>query len=418
MAPVAARLVDGRAYYGWVVVAACFLASAVVFGMNYSFGVFLDSLAGSFGASAGRASLVFGVQLFVIYVSAPPMGGLVEWLGPRRGLVLAGLLLGGGMVAGSLAGTIAVLVVTYSLVAGAGMSLAFVIGYATPPQWFQRRRGMATALASTGLGVGLVVISPSAEALVGQFGWRGAFRVLGVALALVLFVAAILIADDPGEVDAPATPEFPDGRPSVGTTWRDQVGVMRDALRTPAFVVLFCGYVLLYGTLYVLLNHVVNFAAGLGIRETGVLSLTVIGGSTTLTRLAVGAVADRLGRIAVFVVCATGMGLALLALPLGRSPAALLAVAAFFGVCYGGTGALMSAVPADLFDDRNLNTLFGLVALSFAVPGLMGPFLAGVGFDRVGTYTPVFLATGLVGLVGVGLVATAAWVQRDAGAGT
>jgi predicted MFS family arabinose efflux permease len=274
---------------------------------------------------------------------------------------------------------------------------------------------MATALASTGLGVGLVLVSPSAETLVGQFGWRGAFRVLGVGLALVLFVAATLMADDPDDVDAPTTPEFPDGRPSMATTWRDQVGVMRDALHTPAFVVLFCGYVLLYGTLYVLLNHVVNFAAGLGIRETGVLALTVIGGSTTLTRLAVGAVADRLGRIAVFVVCAAGMALALLALPLGRSPAALLVLAALFGVCYGGTGALMSAVPADLFGDRNLNTLFGLVSLSFAVPGLLGPFLAGVGFDRLGTYTPIFLVTGLVGLVGVGLVATAAWMRREDG---
>ena len=80
-----ARLADGSVYYGWVVVAACFVASGVVFGMTYSFGVFLDPLGATFGASTARTSLVFGVQLFVLYVAAAPMGGLVEWLGPRRG---------------------------------------------------------------------------------------------------------------------------------------------------------------------------------------------------------------------------------------------------------------------------------------------------------------------------------------------
>lgn len=412
MAPAVARLVAGRVYYGWVVVAACFLASAVVFGMTFSFGIFLEPVAASFGAPTGRVSLVFGVQLFVLYTASPPVGSLVGWFGARRGLVLAGVLLGGGMVAASLAGSLSALLAAYSVVTGAGMSIGFVVGYATPPQWFQQRRGLATALASAGLGVGLVVVSPTAEAMVGRLGWRGAFRILGVGLGLALFLAAFLMADEPADVDAALGTEFPDGRPPGATTWREQLAVMRDALENPAFRVLSVGYVLAYGTLFVLLNHLVNFAAGLGLRETGVLALTVVGGSTALTRFAIGGVADHFGRVAVFVVCAAGMAVALLGLPLGRSPAALLAIAAFFGVAYGGTGGLLSAVPADLFGASNLNTLFGLVSLSFAVPGLLAPYLAGVGVDRLGTYTPVFLAAGLVGLLGVGLVATAAWLQR------
>lgn len=413
MCLVRGRLADGPMYYGWVVVVACFLASGVVFGMTYSFGVFLDPLATTFDASTARISLVFGVQLFVLYVAAPPMGGLAEWFGARRGLVLAAALLGGGMLAGSQADSLLVLVLAYSVVTGVGMSLAFVVGYATPPQWFQRRRGLATGLASAGLGVGMVVVAPTASVLVTQVGWRGAFLLLGGGLTVTLLLAALLMADDPTHVDAAIETEFPDGRPESDDSWRDQVRIACDAARNRAFLLLFGGYVLLYMTLYVLLNHLVNYAAEQGIRETGVLALSVIGGTTAVTRLAVGGVADRLGRLAVFVVCAAVMGVTLVVLPLAQVPAVLLALAMFFGVGYGGTGALMSSVPADLFGGRNLNTLFGLISLSFAVPGLLGPAAAGFGLDRLGTYTPVLVATGVVGLAGVALIATAARLRGE-----
>lgn len=410
---VRALLADGDFYYGWVVVAACFLVTGVVFGMTYSFGVFLDPLAATFDASTARTSLIFGIQLFVLYVAAAPMGGLVERIGPRRGLVLAAVLVGGGMVAGSRADSLLVLVATYSVVTGFGMSLAFVVGYATPPQWFDRRRGVATGLASAGLGVGLLVVAPSASALVTRVGWRRAFTLLAAGLALTLCVAALLMADDPAHVDAAVNAEFPEGRPASDDDWRNQVRVVRETAGSRPFLLLFCGYVLLYGTLYVLLNHLVNYAAEQGIRETGVLALSVVGGTTTVTRLAVGSVADRLGRLAVFVVCGAAMAVAVFVLPLATVPPILLVVAVFFGVGYGGTGALLSSVPADLFGGRNINTLFGLVSLSFAVPGLLGPFAAGFGFDRLGTYAPVFFVTGVVGLVGVALVAGAARLQGE-----
>lgn len=408
-------LADRSFYYGWVVVVACFFATGVVFGMTYSFGVFLDPLASTFHASTARTSLVFGVQLFVLYTAAAPMGSLVEWLGPRRGLVLAAALLGGGMVAGSQADSLLVLGLTYSIVTGVGMSLAFVVGYATPPQWFQRRRGMATALASAGLGVGMVVVSPTASLLVTRIGWRGAFPLLGVGLALTLLLAALLIADDPAHVDADIDAEFPDGSLKSDDGWRGQLRIAREAARNRAFLLLFGGYVLMYATLYVLLNHVVNYAAEQGVRETGVLALSVVGATTAVTRLAVGGVADRLGRLSVFVVCGAAMALALFVLPLASAPLLLLSIAVFFGVGYGGTGALLSAVPADLFGDRNLNTLFGLLSLSFGVPGLLGPFAASWGFDRFGTYEPVFVTTGVVGLAGVGLIAGAARLEGELG---
>lgn len=199
--------------------------------MIYPFGVFVDPLASSFQASTAQTSLVFGIQLFILYVAAAPMGGVVEWLGPRRGLVIAAVLLGNGMIIGSQAGSLLVLILTYSIVTGTGMSLAFIIKYAGSPQWFQTRRSMATALASAGLGVGMVVISPTASLLLTYIGWRGAFPLLGVGLTAILLIAALLIVDHPDHVDAAIDTELPDGRPGPETNWRDQIGIMIKAVR-------------------------------------------------------------------------------------------------------------------------------------------------------------------------------------------
>lgn len=410
-----ARLADGTFYYGWVVVVACFLAAGVVFGMTFSFGVFLDPLAVQFSASSARTSLVFSVQLFVLYTGAAPMGSLVEWIGPRKGLLLAAALLGGGMAAASQVDSLLLVILTYSLLTGMGMSLAYVVGYATPPQWFKRRRGMATAFASAGLGVGMIIISPMASYLVTWVGWRGTFLLLGAGLAFILFLASLLIPDDPAHVDAGFESEFPDGRPASEGGWREQVEFVRVAVRSRGFLLLFGGYVLLYMCLFVLLNHLVSFAAEQGIRQIGVFALSVLGGTTAVTRLAVGGVADRLGRVTVFGICGAVLAVGLIVLPFARTPPVLLSLAVFCGVGYGGTGALMSSVPADLFGGQNLNTLFGLISISLGVSGLLGPFAAGLGFDILGTYTPVFVATGIVGLVGIGLVRGATVLQEEIG---
>lgn len=112
------------------------------------------------------------------------------------------------------------------------------------------------------------------------------------------------------------------------------------------------------------------------------LVVSVVGATTTVTRFSVGGVADRLGRLTIFVVCGAAMAVPLLWLSLTETPLLLLAIAEFFGVGYGGTGALLSSVPAELFANRNLNVLFGLVSLSLAVPALAGrcwPVLRSIG---------------------------------------
>ena len=410
-----ARLADRDIYYGWVIAWACFLASLIVFGMTYSFGVFIDAMMVSFEASRARISLVYGVHTFVLFVSAAVVGGLVDTVGPRRMLLAGGVLLGSGLIGASQSRSLLMLFVSYGVVAGLGLSVVYVVAYATVPRWFGRRRGLANGIASAGLGLGLLTVTPIASTLIATFGWRTAYLVLAAGLVALICVVALVFADDPADIGANTGDEFPDGQPG-----RDVVNLSTRIQRTwgvvsrPAFLLVLVGWVCVYATLYVVMGHLVLYVTDVGLaRWVGVWAVAAIGVSTSSARIGLGFASDRVGRVRLFVACSALMGTTTLLLPLSGDPLAVFAFAVAFGLGYGGNGALLSPLVADMFGTTDLTMLFGVMSLSFAVAGLLAPPLAGAAYDAIGTYVPVFLGVGLIGLAGAALIALAGQLTGD-----
>ncbi|WP_135533654.1 MFS transporter [Halostella pelagica] len=405
---------SARVYRGWSVVAGCFLGALVVFGVSYSYSVFLEPIQRDLGLSRADVSLVFSVQTAVIYVSAAGIGVLADRYGVRRLLGLGGGLFVAGTLLATRARSLLTLLLSYGVLTAVGLGAVYVVSYATVPRWFRRRRGLAAGVATAGLGVGMLVVAPAASVLVSSAGWRAALLAVALGAALLLAVAVTLVADDPPSQGIDASVEFPTGYPERPPTdwsvYRDEV-VAVAASRT--FLLVFVGWVLVYATLYVVFVHVVAHAGAVGIGErVGALALAVIGATTSVARIAVGWGADRVGRHRTFVACSAAMGASTLALPLVESAVGLYAFAVVYGVAYGGNGALLSPLTTDLFGTTNPNAVFGLVSLSFAVSGLVAPWAAGLTFDVTGTYAPAFVAAGAVGLVGTGLVAAARTAPR------
>ncbi len=450
------RLADADVYYGWVVVGSCFVAALAVFGTSYTFGVFFDRMLASFGGTRANLSLVFGVQTLVLYVGAAAVGGAVKRHGVRRSLAAGAVLLGVGLVGTSRSDTFLELVASYGVVSALGLSLVYVVGYATVPRWFGRRRGFANGVATSGLGVGLVVVAPAASALIAAFGWRTAYLVLAAGLVAALLAAAAVLADDPADVGADTSGEFPGGRGAAGPDVSDEAaapdgdghgdedrsevagegrnegeggveaaaraGRARDpasVMRSLPFLLVLLGWTCVFASLYVVMGHLVLYVTDAGMaRRVGVLAISAVGASTSVARLGVGYLSDRLGRVRIFATCGALMGALLLCLPAATTPALVWGFAALFGVGYGGTGALLSPLAADLFGEHNLERLYGVLSLAFAASGLVAPYLAGLGYEAFGGYDLVFAATGAAGLVGAaGIVVAGRMVGDGDGAG-
>jgi len=405
------RAVDSRVYYGWFVVGSCFLAAAVLFGTNFSFGVFLSSIQAEYGQSRAGVSALYSLQTFVLYAGAAALGVFVDRYGTRRFLWVGAGLLCGGLAGSAALGPLLAVTVSFGVVAALGLSILHLIAYATVPRWFGRRRGLASGVATSGLGIGMFVVEPVAARLVSQLGWRSAYLALAVVFLVVLALAAVFVADDPRSLGVDASHEFPGSGDAVadGGTGR----AIGDVVRSPTFALVFVGWVCIYTTLFALLAHLVPYAAGAGIRWAGVWALSVVGLVSVASRIFLGAVADRVGSVRVFVASSAAMGATVLALPLARTPALLFAFAALFAVGFGGNGALLSVLPADLFGIANINAVFGLTLSAFAVSALVAPYLAGLSYDVLGTYTPAFLGAGVLGVLGAALVAAAGRLQGE-----
>jgi MFS family permease len=397
-----------RPYYGWIVVCGCFVGSFVVFGLSYSFGVFFERLLDSFGYSRGVTAVAFGVQTLALYVGASVVGTLVDRYGTRRMLLVGTVLVAAGLLWASVADSLVTVVLAYGVVTGLGLSVVYVVSYATVPNWFDRRLGLAGGLASAGLGVGMLVVTPAATWLVGQFGWRDAFRVLAGGAVVLLALTAVLMRDRPATagVDPPAD-EFEGTAPTGDVQpWGDQVRTLVAIATSRGFVLVCTGWILVYTTLYVTLGHLVVHAGDIGLgRSTGATALAAIGAASAGGRVVIGHAADQVGRARVFVGCSAAMGVTTALLPLASSAAGLVAFGFLFGLAYGGNGALLAPLTADHFGRANLNAVFGLVSIAFAVSGLFAPPLAGYGYDTLGTYDPAFALAGGVAVVGSGLVA-------------
>ncbi len=397
-------------YYGWFVAVACFLGATVVFGVSYSFGVFFDRMLVEFGRSRGETSLIFGVQTFVMYVGAAVVGGFVDRYGTRPLLLTSMGFLTVGLGGLALSTSFLQVLLFYGVVTSLGLSIVYVVSFATVPRWFDRRRGFAGGLASSGTGVGMLVATPAASALIVAVGWRWTYGLFLVGALAMLAVAVAFVADSPRRLDVDAAVEFDGGAPAEreAMPWRAQLRETIAVARTPSFLLVLVGWVCIYATLYVVFAHLVVYTtdAGLG-RGVGVWALTLVGAATSVARLGIGHVADRLGRTRVFVACSATMGISTLVLAATESATAVFVFALVYGTAYGGNGALLSPLTADLFGAENINVVFGLVSVSFAISGLLAPPSAGLVYDAFASYAPAFAVSGALGILGAGMVAAA-----------
>jgi MFS family permease len=207
------RLRSPRHFHGWWVVAAAFSVMFLGFGSAYTFSAFIAPLQQEFAASRGSVSLVFSLAGFLYFGLGVLSGPLADRWGVRR-LAMAGMVLTGcGMALAGMARSLTEVSLAYGLGVGLGIGCSYVPTVAVVQRWFLRRRGFASGLAVSGIGVGTLVMPSVAARLIDAIGWRWAYAAIGATVAIVGMSMASLIVDDPSEHGAAPAPAY--GTPSA-----------------------------------------------------------------------------------------------------------------------------------------------------------------------------------------------------------
>jgi MFS family permease len=382
---------DSRIFHGWFVVAGAFAVTFVGFGCAYTFSAFLESLQRDFGASRGSVSLVFSLAGFLYFGLGILSGPLADRFGSRP-LAIAGMVMVGlGLCAASFAQSLIQVYAAYGLGVGLGVGCAYVPAIGAVQRWFLRRRGFASGLAVSGIGVGTLAMPPLATMLIASFGWRDAYLVLGALAVVVGGGAALLIENDPRRRGL-----GPDGdppRPGSQTIQAEGMPV-REAIRSRRFVLLYLACLICSFGVFVPFVHLVPYAGDHGVAaSTAVLLLGVIGVGSTAGRFLLGGLADRMGRQASLLAMFAGMAVSLAIWLVSTHATSLAAFAFAYGIFYGGWVAVLPAVVMDYFGGRNVSGIIGILYTSVAFGTLIGPSAAGFAFDLTHDYTLPILAS-------------------------
>ncbi len=389
-------------FHGWLVVAAAFAVTFVGFGCAYTFSAFLEPLQRDFGASRGSVSLVFSVAGFLYFGLGIVSGPLADRFGSRLLAVIGMLVIGLGLAAASAARSLIEVYAAYGLGVGLGVGCAYVPAVGAVQRWFVRRRGLASGLAVSGIGVGTLVMPPLATLLIDMQGWRGAYLALGAFAAVIGGGMALLLENDPR-----ARGLGPDGDPPRPGAASARAGAsVGEAIRSPRFIALYAACLICSFGVFVPFVHLVPYAGDHGLPATSaVLLLGVIGVGSTAGRFFLGGLADRMGRQTSLLLMFIGMAVALFIWLISTSVWPLAAFAFVYGVFYGGWVAVLPAVVMDYFGGRNVSGIIGILYTSVAFGTLIGPSAAGFAFDLTHTYTLPILASAAANIVAAMIVA-------------
>ncbi len=390
--------------YAWVVVWATFTSLALIFGVAYSFAAFFESFAAEFSARRADVALVFGLT-GLVYFSVGAVGGMLsDRFGPRIVCSLGMVCIAAGLLATSVAHSMVAVYWSYGVGIGFGIALVYTPSIGNVQPWFTARRGLASGLASAGIGLGTVVLPLLASAMIATLDWRVALRLLAGGVLVLGLVATGLLKPAPvaGAV-AGGPPKMPTG------------ATLGQALRDKRFWWFYLFTFTAAPTMFIPFAHVSASARDIGINEASAVGLVgLIGIGSLIGRFAIGALADRFGRALTLTLAQVSMGSSYLLWMVAGGYPALAVFALWIGLSYGGIVSLMPAICMDLFGARAVSGIIGTLYSGAAVGNLLGPVLAGAVFDRFGSYQPVFWACLALSLLAVGAMARMMRLMRQA----
>jgi len=367
----------------WWLLAACFLTFTISAACMQSYTVFIVAFIEAFGWSRGESSIAYAVSQFVSGVTSPLVGVLVDRLGPRRLVLIGGVLLAIGLIASSYVHALWQVILLYGIIMTLGANcLGLVVFVPILSRHFVQNRGMAVAIVQSANGFARGFSAPLSQLLIGEFGWRWTYLMQGGFMtAAILPLSALFRGTDP--VRSVAT----DGATPAGWT-------LSSAIRTYRFWLLFLVYVFTGLGSFLVALHQLAFAVTIGFDKLYAAQVLGIGALFSFPGVILtGWLSDRIGReLSAIITYGTSIfGVACALLIQGPDQHLLFWLhACFFGLTWGARGPSVTAKTADLFPGSQLGTILGAITIGTGLGSAAGSWLAGWTFDLTGSYHLAF----------------------------
>jgi sugar phosphate permease len=406
---------DRSFFYGWLVVVVGFAVILIGAGTRAAPGALLLGMQADTGWSKGEISLAGAGGLLLLGLGGPVSGVLIDRFGIRRLTVFALGLTATGMALSAIVTTLWQLVLLFGLLSGFGAGLvASALGPVVANRWFTKRRGLVVGLFGGAASAGQLIFFPVLTSISVSNGWREAVLFMAILLATIAIPAGLLLRESPAEVGQRPLGED-DGSPALAQ--RSDPGIMRRAIRTPAFW-------LLAGTFFVcgatsngvVGTHFIAHAVDHGFSASVAAgALALMGAFNFLGTIGSGWLTDRIDPRRLLLTYYGFRGVSLLFLPVIHNQLDIIAFSVLFGLDYIATVPPTVMLTSEIFGRRNVGIVYGWIYAAHMLGAAILAEVAGVIRDTAGDYALAFIAAGWMA-VAAGVVALA--LQRTRGDAT
>ncbi len=376
-------------------------------GTVYSWSIFRKPLETELNIGATESLLPFTVAL-VFYSALMPIAGFyIPQLGTRMVTAIGGLIVGLGYILSSFATQIGPLILTYGVITGTGVGIAYGVPMVVVSRWFPEQRGLALGLTIVGFGLSPLITAPLANYLIDLYTVRPTLRILGILFTLLILGIAIAMKLPPQG--------WQPSRTRVAPTASVPLNYPANLFRSQSFYGLWICYAI--GTLIGLsaigisspvAEEMIQIEPGLAASSVALFALF-----NGVSRPLFGWLSDRFQphyiAIASYALILVACVLMAHAQPGQVIP--YLTAFCLFWFCLGGWLAMAPTTTLRFFNPDQYAQNYGMVFTAYGIGALVGTLVTGRIRDWFGTYTYAFYPMALLAIIGI--VVASLMLKRD-----
>ena len=361
-------------------------------GVLYAWSILKSPLAGEFGWGTSELALNFTLAMTFFCIGGLLGAQISKRLGHRTALISAGVLSAAGFALTAVLNDVSVvmLYITYGVLAGLGIGIAYNVVIATVSSWFPDKKGLCSGCLMMGFGASALILGNLADVMFrSTLGWRTTYIILGVSIFVVLSLAGIILRKPSPDV------VFPEAKGSKAQSNNDnQDFTSKQMLCKPSFWMAF----ICISFLAAVGSSVISFAKDLAISVNApeALAVSLVGILSVCNgvgRIITGAVFDVIGcrktMICANILTICAAGVTLLAVSINALPLCIIGVC-LTGMSYGACPTITSAFTSSFFGMKHFSNNMAL--MTFTV--MVGSFVATASnkvLEATGGYTATFI---------------------------
>jgi MFS transporter, OFA family, oxalate/formate antiporter len=378
----------------WFQLCASLIAMIMIANLQYAWTLFVQPL--QRGTGWKLSDIQYAFALFILFQTwvQPLDGWLIDRIGPRWFISVAGLLCGFGWAGMGYAKTLPMLYVLYCA-AGIGAAFVYSGSIGSALKWFKERRGLASGIMAAGFGGGTALFIPFISWMIANRGYQAAFLSTGMFQGLVIVLVAQFLRH-PHQAGAPAA------HAAVRRAAEGPQLTTLEMLRRPQFYMMYASFVMM-GTGFLLAT------ANLGpIARSWGLSAAAVTLAATASPLANGAsrifwgwASDKTGRENAMMIAFTLNALSLLSvLRLGQLSGGWFAFSLVLVYFTGGQiYSLFPATTGDYFGTKHATSNYAVLYTAKGVAAFIGAWGGPLLFERFGSWDASFYGSAALAII-------------------